>query len=304
MRKLLITGTSGFIGKNLMRIIETHYQNYYDIVLLNDKINEKYKTILFDDQFHFEISDIEKAGPIDTVIILGGGVPKTNEQKNDVVFNYKTFDSTFFLLNSFKDAPKRIVYCSSVDVYGNSNFDKLFNPSDKEIIDEKTDVNPNDKYSLFKYLNELYIKDYCEKKKIEYAILRFGPVFGMGDTRDNFLIPTWINNAREGKDLILIGHPDMRRNLIYVDDVCFFILKSIYCDKNSVINVVSDNNLSLFEIAESIIAVSKKRISLVIKESDNYYGKNRIFDASKRQRILGKERFSFDEALKEILEKN
>lgn len=304
MKRLLITGTSGFIGQNLMKIIEKYYLKEYEIFLLNDKLNDNYKTILYDNTYHFNVSEIESIGYIDTVIILGGGVPKTNEQKNDIPFNFGSFDSIFFLLSNLRVAPKRIVYCSSVDVYGNSSYDKIFNPNEQEIISENTIVNPNDKYSLFKYLGELFIKDYCKIKNIEFVILRLGPVFGNGDLRLNFLIPTWIKNAREGKNLTLTGHPEMKRNLIYVEDVCHFILKSIYCKKNVIINVVSTNNPSLLEIAQSIIEASKQKIELDINKSGLYYGKNRIFDASKRIYYLGEERFSFKDGIKEIIKTN
>lgn len=302
MKTLLITGTSGFVGRNLMRILENDYPNTFNIILLNDKNNEKYKTILYDNIFHFDVNKLLDVTSIDTLIILGGGVPQTNEQKDDVEFNFKTFDSTFFLLNNLPFKPRKIIFCSSVDVYGNSGYSYKYDPLSYDIIDERTPTRPNDKYGLFKVLSELFIKEYCTKNDIAYEILRFGPIFGIGDLRTNFLIPKWINNAKEGKDLILFGHPNMKRNLIFVDDVCRFVINAINCIDNETINIVSINNPSLEDIGRIIVdEIKNKKIRLIKQETEYFYGRDRIFDASKRCLLLGKEKFTLREAISAIL---
>ena len=207
------------------------------------------------------------------------------------------------MLSNLSFKPRKIVYCSSVDVYGNSAYDKEYDPSSFDVIDEKTSVKPNDKYGLFKLLSEFFVKDYCAKNGIAYEILRFGPIFGVGDLRTNFLIPHWISDAKEGKDLLLYGHPDMKRNLIFVDDVCFFVIKAINCKDNETINIVSDNNYSIKTIAKMIIEESGTGCSLIEQKLKRYNGKDRVFDSSKRLSLLGKEKFSFNKALS-ILFKN
>lgn len=300
MKNILITGASGFVGSRLLQIAKDELPGDVNIILLTSKPIENYKCILYKGTYGFTRNDFINIGieRIDIVIHVGSFVPKTNDQKMDYALNHATIANTQYLLDHLPGKPEKFILCSSIGVYGT-----IANKSDvSKVIDEDTPIRMDEQYSLSKYCCELLVKEWANKNKVVCQILRLGSIYGIGDRQENFLVGTMLLKAIKGEKLILSADPETKRNLIYVDDLCRFILRSIQIEgRSEVINIVSERNLSFYEIMQAIVKAGGGTTQWEVK-SPFSPARGFVFDAAKRVRLLGKEEMDFDQGVKQVFD--
>ncbi len=294
MSMVLLTGATGFIGSRLVPIIKEKN----DVILLTSREIPGEKCVLhlnysFSKEAFLKFSDYQ----IETVVHLGWYVPISGQEgvKAGLV---EALYNTIHLLNNLPSRPKRIVYCSSVSVYGRFKDVRFHRSSD---MDENSHVQPDDEYSQSKYIGELIVKDWCIRNDIECLILRVGPTYGPGDKRNSEFVGRIMQQALRNEEIRLFADPSMRRNLVFVDDLCRFIANAIdISNKAELINLVSDNNPSMIEIINSIVeqANSQSKVSII---KGDYFGRDFAFSSSKRKEYLGTERYTLDEGIKMTL---
>ena len=144
--KVLITGATGFLGGNLLQLLEKELNND-DIYILCSKPIEKYKCILHHD---YTYSNKDLPQNIDTLLCIGGFVPNNSDDQKDGNKHAKAVLNLKYLLDNLPNVPSKILYCSSTEVYGRNNI---------ESINEKTVISPYDLYSCQKVMCEGIIKD-------------------------------------------------------------------------------------------------------------------------------------------------
>lgn len=108
---------------------------------------------------------------------------------------------------------KQFVYLSSMAVYGLTDFTDI-----KETAALKYTEDP---YNNSKTKTELYVKNFCERNKIAYTIIRPGYVYGENDTQ---VIPRVISSIKS-KKLVFIGSGNNKPNLTYIGNLVELILK-------------------------------------------------------------------------------
>ena len=113
----------------------------------------------------------------------------------------------------------KIIYTSSSSVYGSLN-SKLNIP----------DRNNRYIYSSFKISAENLIKNFCNKKKINFDICR---VFNLYGLNDNFsIISKLINLKKNHKNIRIFNNGESVRDFIHVNDVVM-IYKKLLTRKDS-----------------------------------------------------------------------
>jgi nucleoside-diphosphate-sugar epimerase len=198
MDKILITGSSGFIARNLISYLSKNYliktlslnSNDYKIDLSNEVPNI-----------------IEK---FDIVIILAGIAHKNVKNKYNLNIN---IIQNFFNGFSLDKLPKKIVLISSVSVYGLSKGEK---------IDENYPLRALDSYGKSKIVIETITDKWCKINNVQCTILRLPLVVGT-DTPGNFKL--LLRNIKFGF-ILLINNGSNRKSILHIDDLCRFIIKS------------------------------------------------------------------------------
>ena len=176
MMKIFVTGSSGFIGKELVN----HLSLGYDVVEFD---LEKGFDILQYDQVLEAIQGCE-------VVIHLAAIPKPQEDK--------TFEDYFRIncqgtLNVAKAAQesgvKRLIYASSTTCYGAEKGIPFVRPiqEDNLIVTQHVKVDELEcrdcdlAYSTSKVIAEQILANYGMRKKFEVVILRFGPTRSFGE---------------------------------------------------------------------------------------------------------------------------
>lgn len=168
---ILVTGSSGFIGKNLVNFLINHNESITNIYVLlrNQRFINKHnnKNIKF-----INILDLDKKKiDIDVIIHLASKAHIKNFSEDDA--KYSLFLTKELLSFSVLNNIKKFIYLSSIKVYGENN-------TEKNIFNEIDNANPTCEYSKSKLENENEIIRFFNQLNINYYILRIPLVIGKG----------------------------------------------------------------------------------------------------------------------------
>ena len=151
---------------------------------------------------------------------------------------------------------ERIVYASSVAIYGPPNYYRSLG-FDSHRLTEKAPPNPNNAYGITKLFNEGMAKQYNDLYCMDTIGLRFAIVYGPGKKSGSqtSLFNDVIEGALEGKSVTIDSFGDQVINLLYVKDAahalicaCFaasprnlvFNIGGSLCTSRDLINVTSE----------------------------------------------------------------
>ena len=196
MDKILVTGSSGFIGTQVVNRLARSQ-------IITD--SGKCKDLRVRDQ----VTNIDSA---DIVIHLGGKTPQ-EELKWSEYFDSNVSGTLNVLEYCMQKKVKKMIYVSSY-VYGRPEYCP---------INEDHSINPHNAYTESKYLGERLCQFYCKQSDLELIILRPFNIFGEC-MRKGFLISNLAEAARTGKK-ITITNKQSKRDFLHIDDFVELIFK-------------------------------------------------------------------------------
>ena len=136
---------------------------------------------------------------------------------------------------------------------------------------------------------------YNQQHHMQCAWFRFPPVYGVGPHGTIYVngkvyksgIATFIDNAKEGKNIELWGNPHIKRDIVYVKDVADAYVKAIASKKTyGLYNMTSGTQLDLEEQAQAVIDVfgNGKGSKIIYKPEKKNNTPSFLFDMSKAKR--------------------
>ena len=231
---ILITGVAGLIGA---RLADWIFENHPEITVIGidsmfggyeENINKKvvfYKRDLAVDQ----IDDIFKAHDIQYVYHFAAYAA---EGLSPFIrkFNYSNnVLSTVNIINAcINYNVVRLVYTSSMSVYGHGDKKSVFNEDDI--------CAPIDPYGISKYACELDIKVANEQHDLDYCIIRPHNVFGIKQNiwdKYRNVLGIWINNVLNNQPILIYGDGTQTRAFTYIDNILECLFKSMFDEKCS-----------------------------------------------------------------------
>lgn len=276
MDKILVTGSAGFIGSNVIKKLS----NYEVVTNHNDSGRIDLQNI----------DQVMKLDSVDTVIHLAGKIPWRELSSNE--FSDNNIKCTQNILEySGKKNVKKIIYVSSY-IYGKPKYCP---------VDEDHPVNPHTAYAESKYLAEKECIDYCKRSNLDLIILRPFNVYGES-MRSGFLISNLINAVRSGKKLDIVNK-DSKRDFLHVDDFVELILKTIdYNSKLEIFNVGSGLSYSFEDIITKIEKISKNKLDIHY-DTDKNFIEDIVADISKiKSKLHWEPRIKIDDGLRKTFE--
>ena len=238
--KILITGGAGFIGTELIKLINNKKNIIVVDKIRNKKIVSKFKKLgikyIRGNLINKEFSKKIYKG-IKIIYHLAGTVKVPSTDINlDLKKEKKIFNEATKIMNNlirYSDKKIKVIFPSTHLVFENCK-------KNKSIYDEKSEVLPYLAYARSKYeCEKLLIND-----KINFSILRLGSVFGKTlDTKRMFNLPNLFPlRAKNNLDLKLFSSGIQIKSIISVKDVAramFFLSKKKF--KNKLFNLVSEH---------------------------------------------------------------
>jgi nucleoside-diphosphate-sugar epimerase len=293
--KFLVTGGAGFIGHNVVRILEQQGHECIVIDTCTDYgfVPKEELTYLIDNRLkriksRIRSIDIRESTFVDTifktyepeVVIHMASFPRQKVvEQNPVLASDVMSNGLINLLEkSKKYAVKKFVYISSSMVYGNFEAD----------VDETAQCNPIGQYGIMKFMGEKLVEDYSRRGCFDHVIIRPSAVYGEWDVEDR-VVSKFMTKAMRGETLRVNG-PDEVLDFTYVEDTAMGIVLAATKESanGNIYNITrsEQRQWNLKDAAELAIKIAGKG-SLEVAPRDLSFPKRGRLNISRAVRELG-----------------
>jgi len=307
MKKVLITGASGFIGSHT---VESALDRGYSVrVFLRYNstgyvgnlrfLGKKLKEIeIFWGDIRDYTSVLRAVKGVDYVIHLAAqiSVPYSFQNPIDFAMN-NVVGTTNILKASVECGISKFVYTSTSEIFGGSN----------EPLNEDSLRIPKSPYSASKVGADAMVKSFFYTYDLNTLILRPFNTFGPRQSI-RALIP-WIIYQGLRSEKVKLGNLEPKRDFTYVKDTVEGILLSLEkeTEGGDEINLGTGRSFSVMEVVEVVSKVLGKDLKVEVEEKFKRPKKAEVFnliaDNSKAKRVLGWEpKWSFEEGVRETVE--
>ena len=302
--KILITGGAGFIGKYLVKYLLEKGENVS--ILDNFSNSDKKSTILFEKNgvkiFEGDITnfdDVSKATKDQEIVIhLAAKISVLESIKNPAeTFRINVNGTKNHLTICKNNNIKKVIIASSAAVYGEG---------EKGIkLKEETKKKPISPYGESKIKMEKEIIKFCSENKINYVILRFFNIYGIGQTSEYAgVITKFLEKIKKNQSLTITGDGTQIRDFVSISDVICSINDAIGYNKSGIFNIASGNKITINELANLMIELSGKKLdikNMADKQGEIKYSQANILLAKQKLGYVSK--INLKEGIKKLLEK-
>ncbi|MBC2846106.1 NAD-dependent epimerase/dehydratase family protein [Winogradskyella flava] len=303
MSNILITGGAGNVGSALAKQLAKDTSN---VIVIVDNISTGSK---------------DKVPKLDNVVFIKADVnnyqdvvPVFGRYNFDYVFHYaavvgvaRTLENPMSVLEdidgiknilslSKNTGVKRVFYSSSSEVYGE--------PFEIPQNEQTTPLNSRLPYAIVKNVGEAFFRSFYNEYGLEYTIFRFFNTYGPNQS-DDFVVPRFLRAALKNENLFIYGDGKQTRSFCYVDDNVDSCIKAMHSEDqvNEVLNVGSDIEMTILELAKRIIKFTNSKSEIVhlpaLKEGDMA---RRCPDNTKMKKLLGRELVPLETGLDKLIE--
>lgn len=226
---LLFTGVSGFLGQNILPVLQEIYEVY---------------TLGLSDSNNIVVNLATTVPQLDSgfdIVLHAAGkahaTPTTEAEKK--AFFDVNYQGTVNLCRALEQfiLPKAFVFVSTVAVYG-----KEFG----EDFTESEPLNGNTPYALSKIQAEEFLIDWCSSNNVKLSIIRPSLIAGPNAPGN---LGAMVNGMKTGKYLS-IGGGRARKSIVMAQDIAKLI--PLLVEKGGVYNVCDDTQPSFRELEKII----------------------------------------------------
>jgi UDP-glucose 4-epimerase len=289
MRKCLITGATGLIGRHVVSFLRDNWELY--VLVRRGEDTPSHHTHYVKCDLAEEWSTEKLPTPVDAVIHLAQSEHfREFPMQADRIFKVNVVSTLRLLKYSWHAGAKTFVLASSGGIYGHG--EEGFREDDTILS----------KGGLGFYLGNKLCAEVLAENYTPYMnviILRFFFVYGSGQ-RATMLIPRLAKAVKEQNPIILQGKNGLRINPTYVTDAASAVCRSLELTESHKINIGGPEVLSLREIGQQIGEVLDK--DPVFEVNEHISPHHLVGDIKKMAHFLGQPRVKFKEGVAKYVE--
>lgn len=286
--KILITGSSGFLGTNLQSELEKRnhtvvgydYVNGYDI---RDRAKLNWSISEFKPDLCIHLAAIANLNHYDDDKKIGGDINITG---------------TTNILDICEKNKVRVIFASTCCCYGDNKLDVSY---------ETSDVCPTEPYSKSKRTSELIILE--RNKQLPYhlktVICRLATFYGSKHCRRALAKALFMEKIYNGEPIEIHGDGKQTRTYTHVHDMCTgfaSIVDNISQVEYNIINISQETPISVLDIIkECKKQTNKEPILKFIDDRESQFVQGRI-DNTRLRNLGWSPKYDFSSGMKELFE--
>ena len=301
MKILLLLGGYGFLGTNIIKHIDAHLKNQYQVIVF-DKTPIHPKGISFKSVIKTYAGDFSDSSLLKTIFL---------ENKIDLVFHSISTTIPIDSLNAQYDVETNLFPTLNIlnlmveyhipDMVYISSGGAIYGTNGETKHKEDEDVFPISSYGVVKLTIEKYLMQYAQLYGLRPLIIRLSNPYGSYHySMKQGIINVALTKALRGEQIEIWGSGNDRKDYIYVEDfvkILFTLLNKEVA--NEIINIASGQLLSVNEIVSSIRILEPSLVTHHL-EADMHDALHFMLDTSKLHKMLGDYTFrTFQEGLLE-----
>lgn len=257
MKKIIIYGSSGFIGNNLLRF----FSDKEELSVIG--YSSKTCNLLNKEQINSSLRNCDQ----NTTIIICSAIGRNIDD------SYESMSKNIEMINNFAESVNpfstgNIIYISSVDVYGL--------PAVSYPISERTELNPQSFYGLSKYISEK-ILTFQLPAEFPLTVLRLPGVFGAQD-KGLSTVGRLYKKIADEENITLTGNGLQKRDYLNVSDLCNIIYHLITKPSKITLNVVTGKEISIYDLIQNISQIIGRNPHITYLKRDPYRDFDIFFD--------------------------
>ena len=242
-KTIAVTGSSGFIGKNVCISLR---RNGYNVVEIDSERGFDIRVI----------NNFSSLPDYDVIVHLAARSFVPDSFKEPLDFYQTNINGTLNVLESARQKKANVIFFSSY-LYGTPKYLP---------VDENHELRPHNPYANSKLIGEKLCEAYFNDFNLSTTVFRPFNIYG-NDQNGNFLIPTILSQLENEEVHLLDSIP--KRDYIHVSDVVSAISCAIDANLNGYecFNLGSGKSFSVEHIAKALMEISKSEANLVFSNS-------------------------------------
>jgi len=285
--KIVVTGGAGFLGSQLCDFLVNEGHSIICVDNLITGNTDNIAHLMGNRNFNFAHYDVTNyifiEGPIDAILHFASPSSPIDYQQLPIQTLKVGSLGTHKALGLAKEKRAKFLLASSSEVYG----DPLVHPQKEDYWGNVNCVGPRGVYDEAKRFAEAMVMAYHYYHKIDTKIARifntYGPRMRKNDGR---VVPTFINQALEGKPLTVFGDGTQTRSFCYVSDMVEGIYKLLLSDINEPVNLGNPQEMTINDFARLVLKLTKSKSEIVYKPLPVDDPKTRQPDITRAKKLL------------------
>jgi nucleoside-diphosphate-sugar epimerase len=294
--KFIVTGGAGFIGHNVVRMLEQQGHTCYVIDSVTDYgfipqdelqyLTQERRSRFRSSVQHVNICNFKETesvfkifnNQVDAVIHLAS-FPRQKVVLDNPVWGSEVMSTA--LVNLLELTKKynipKFVYVSSSMVYG----DFVDNVTEDSLCE------PIGQYAIMKYMGEKLVEDYHRRGCFDYTIVRPSAVYGEFDVNDR-VASKFMINALQGNPIVVKGAGEVL-DFTHVEDTAQGIVLATIKGGNKVYNITRSNSVTvtLLDAAKLAVSIAESKSNIIVEDRDSNFPVRGRLNISRAQQDLG-----------------
>lgn len=301
-KNVLVTGGAGFIGSHLCeKLVKASrvicLDNFSTSTVANIDFLLQHPDFIFVKHDICEPLDLENLPELERFKIKFQGIQEIyhlacpTSAKGFDKFKIATLNANSVGMKNILDLAlkykAKLVHASSSVVYGPRVAEKpLFQEDDLGCVNHLT---PRGCYDEGKRFSETMVETYRQMYGLDAKIARIFRTYGPRERLfDGEMVPDFIIDALDNKDLIIYGDENFSTSLCYVDDIVSGLIKLMAAPANiGPVNLGSNDDLKLVDVANKIIQMTGSESKIIFADPLLFMTPLGLPDVSRARELLG-----------------
>jgi len=287
MSTCVVTGGAGFLGSHLC---ERLLSKGHRVICIDNLDTGSLKNVqhIRDERFTFLNQDLTEPVFLDTDVDFVYHLASPASPIDYARLPLHTLKvgsyGTHHMLGLAKFKRARFLLASTSEVYG----DPQIHPQPESYWGHVNPIGPRGVYDEAKRYAEALTMAYHRQQGLDTCIARVFNTFGARmRPHDGRAIPTFLRQALQDKPVTVFGNGSQTRSFCYVDDLIRGFVLLAESDIHLPVNLGNPNEMTLLELAETVIEVAGSRSEIVFEALPVDDPQVRQPDITRAKQLLG-----------------